>query len=626
MARSTLHVCAPLVLFLAICSSSSVEAYPVPPRLPPWATGLQKVLSKEDQPAAAVKKAKIFLPHASASHASSSGPTSASSSSLSSNVSSAAAAFVQISEAPALGVPVLVPSRRFKDSLKRVFQNTNKDAVVHEEKLEKMNKKLRSRVNLLEQQLGDERVAELSDELGAVAASGREYESEQVRNVGVVSTWLMFGSIVIAASVTYLTKHECCTVKAKTWWTLEKVMIVFVAVMWFQAFDETFSWFGASLRLETLFSVLHALTIFAVLVGVAVKLALKNDPDRLISVLIAWGMHYLSFALVHAGGHVQAAFFSWHPLLCFLGVFVLLGFFAGISALTRKVLLKKFENTDESHFVDQMEELEDDAIGMMLAFVFTLFIRYLICGSYQAMQEGDNGLTIQHTMLQRSLLFLYALAMIGIAVFAIPRLNALGERLQDSLGAYATQRLLLLLNPFLVMSVAWAFLLWADWEFYEYRFRGELVLGRAVVGVLCTLACFASILVYGRYAKRFPHPDRNHGDRLRRQSSKALDLAWRWADLEKRKFVLNAMAVIMGFSWGEAFNASIDGALAGYMHPLLLKVLLALLVTALAYPVYTHYVRDMVSAMERQEDDELGISADAYATGEGQAGATPAAS
>lgn len=571
------------VLALAVVGPCA-QAYPVPPKLPAWADNLRNALStvgKEVMPSS---------PHQDKA------------------TNTSAASFIQLG-----GVPVLVPSHGYKESLKKVFQAKDKDSVHHEEKLVKMNRKLKSRVTLLEHELGDEKVAELSDELGAVAATGREYEAEQVRHVGVVSTWLMFGTIALIAQITYLTKHECTTVKAKTWWTLEKVLIVFVAVMWFQAFDEMFNWFGASLRMETLFSVLHALAIFAVIVGAAVKLEMKHDPDKLVSVLIAWGMHYLSFALVHASGHVQNTFFSWHPLICLLGVVLLTAAFMAVSFLTRKALIKKFETADddESHFVDQMEELEDDAIGMMFAFVFTLWVRYLICGQYAAMEEGDGGLTIQHTMTQRILMLLYAVAMVALAIVAIPRLNALGERLQDKLGAYATQRVLLLLNPFLVMSVAWSILLWADWEFYEYRFRGEVVLGRTVFGILCTMGCFAAVLVYGRYAQRFPHPDRNHEERLRRQSSKALDLAWRWADLEKRKFVLNAMAVIIGFSWGEAFNASIDGTFVGFMHPLLIKVLLAILVTGIAYPVYTHYLKEIVADMERQEDNELGLNTDA---------------
>jgi len=281
--------------------------------------------------------------------------------------------------------------------------------------------------------------------------------------------------------------------------------------------------------------------------------------------------------------------------------------FSGVSALTRYVLLSKFKDNDESHFVDNIEELEDDASGMMLAFVFTLTIRFLICGHYEsrfAEMDGD-AVVARHNLSERLAMLGWAVFITVVAIVVIPRLNTIGEKAENTLGKYATQRLLLLLNPFLVMCIVWAVLLWADWEFYESLFRGEPILGRVVFAIVCSIACFGGILAFAKLSKRSMHPERMDPDRLKRQASKAMDLAWRWADLERRKFVLNAMSVLIAFSWGEAFNSSVDGAVASGAAPLWEKLLLTILVTMVVFPVYYYCVKDIVPAMQRLEDEEL---------------------
>jgi len=590
--------------------------YPAPPTLPQWAKRNQHDLAKETnrnaakEEAAATQAAKDFDVHRQRD-------------SVGVNTSGGAVAFFQetasepeeeeseVNSRPLPStihtLPKIMPHRDYQERLKTIYREANEDSIIHQEKLEKQNTKLRKRVIILETALGDEQVSQISDELGAVVATASEFEQEQVRAVGLIALLLILGGIVISAQIISMLRHKSWTVQAKTWSAIGRILVVFVAVMWFHVLDDVFNWCGATLHQEAFFSTLHALILFAVLIVVAAK---YETQRHVLDLLIACGMHYLSFMLVHAGGHVQAALFSRYWWLCFLGVFLLLAFFSGVSAVTRHLLLQRVHDDDESHFVESMEELEDDASGMMLAFVFTIMVRFGISGAFQLMQEGDTGVVITHTSWERFSLFLYAIGVTSAALFLLPRLNTLGERLQDSIGGYATQRVILILNPFLVMSSAWAFLLWADWEFYEYLFRGQRVLGRIVWSILCTIVCFAGIYVYALHGKRLPHPNRLSEDPMHGQSAKAMDLAWRWTDLEKRKFILNALAVLIAFSWGESFNVSIDGASTTILHPLWLNFILAAITTAMALPAYTFFVREMVTATEKMEDKELGLHID----------------
>jgi len=499
-------------------------------------------------------------------------------------------------------VPELMPNYRYKKHLEDVFQEANPDAVKHQDKLQKQNRKLRRKVLDLEAQLGDGETREMSDELGAVVATSAEFEQDRARSVGLLSTLLILGAILTGAQVTAMAQNKDFTVKAKTWSVMEKILIIFVAVMWFQVFDDFFSWAGLSLQMEVLISCIHAIVVFVVIVVVASSMMKKKQTQTLVAVLTAWGMHYLSFMLVHAGSHAQDAFFSQYIWLCFVGVFVCFIVFAGFSALTRKILLKQYENADDSHFVDNIEELEDDASGMMLAYVFIMLVRFCICGTYHDLQADGS---MHHTAWQRAGLLIYALVVSAAALLLQARLNLIGERLESTLGGYFGQRMILLLNPFLVMLVVWSFMLWADWEFFEHLFRGEEIMGHVVWSTLCTIVSFGLVYLYAKQAKRVMHPDRNNEDRLRRQSSKAMDLAWRWADLEKRKYLLNAVAVMVAFSWAQSFSVSIDAAVEWRAHPFGVKAVLTALVTAVAFPVYFFYVRHVVPLMERGEDQEL---------------------
>eukprot|EP00747_Dinoflagellata_sp_TGD_P079206 gnl/TRDRNA2_/TRDRNA2_160423_c1_seq3.p1 gnl/TRDRNA2_/TRDRNA2_160423_c1~~gnl/TRDRNA2_/TRDRNA2_160423_c1_seq3.p1 ORF type:complete len:223 (+),score=33.60 gnl/TRDRNA2_/TRDRNA2_160423_c1_seq3:40-669(+) len=201
----------------------------------------------------------------------------------------------------------------------------------------------------------------------------------------------------------------------------------------------------------------------------------------------------------------------------------------------------------------------------------------------------------------------YAVIMSLASFFLLPKLNALGEKLHSTDGppsklTYLLQRLVLLLNPFLTMSAAWGLLLWADWEFYEHLFRDHKILARIVVALSFSFISFGTIWAYGVFAKRDQHPDRNHPDQLRRASSRALDLAWRWSDLERRKFILNAVAVIVAFPWQETLDVSIDVASAGKAHPWPLKAIMSIMLTAVFVPLYLWFIRKAALDAEKAED------------------------
>merc|ERR1719160_758721 len=87
------------------------------------------------------------------------------------------------------------------------------------------------------------------------------------------------------------------------------------------------------------------------------------------------------------------------------------------------------------------------------------------------------------------------------AVFVIPLLDHWMIEHSQSASRLVI-RLHSLMYPFLTMSVAWAYLLWGEWEFYESLFVGNAILARAVFALLCTTMCFALLFGFSVVVKR----------------------------------------------------------------------------------------------------------------------------
>eukprot|EP00747_Dinoflagellata_sp_TGD_P212693 gnl/TRDRNA2_/TRDRNA2_85761_c1_seq1.p1 gnl/TRDRNA2_/TRDRNA2_85761_c1~~gnl/TRDRNA2_/TRDRNA2_85761_c1_seq1.p1 ORF type:complete len:662 (+),score=136.72 gnl/TRDRNA2_/TRDRNA2_85761_c1_seq1:105-1988(+) len=507
-------------------------------------------------------------------------------------------------------LPKMVPTQGYKKHLTKIYKKADKENVEDKKALQRENKNLKKKVVALEGSLSSKDKAFIREEL-QVAEAVRQETRE--RAAGETTGLLIIGTILLGSQLFSMSQSSHETIRAKTWSLMERTMLMFTAILWFQAFDDFFSYIGASLHVEMICSIIHVILVFVILVVVAINLMHKDETGLMLSMLTAWGVHYLSFMLVHAGSHVQQAFFINYWWLCLALLPVLLLGHILVCYLIRFILIRCLaspQDADEEHFADKIEELEDDAAGMMLAFLCAMLVRYCIAGHYASYEAGERRPHDRHNWIERLIMLSYALVMAAASFIFLPKLNQLGESLHTSstspnYGTYFLQRMVLLLNPFLTMSAAWGLLLWADWEFYEHLFREHKILARLIVALGFSFISLTTIWIFGIREKREQHVDRNHPDQLRRASSRALDLAWRWSDLERRKFILNAVAVVIAFPWEETLDVSIDVATQGQAHPYPLKVFLAFVVTATFVPLYLQFIRKASSDAEKVEDRAL---------------------
>lgn len=529
---------------------------------------------------------------------------------------------VQESEDPPI-VTKMEPTREYKDHLKKVYGRRDEKVVIHQNKLEHKIVHLQEQVKSLSKQMSKEesltaiyraeskaleidydknRRKDLSVEgegdleSKKMADIGYEAPTAMEEQIGQVSTVIIFGFMILGAATFFLLSYEDPKLRLSTWQAIENVASIFIAVMWFQAFDDLLEAGGWEKHYAVLAALLHAMILFSICVVVSWSVRNKH---RYLTALTAVGAHYISFSALHFQNEASDRFFSSHWGLCLLGVAIFLVLLMGIATLHHFIREKTHMNHQE--FEDSVDDVENDIGGMVLAFAWTTFVRYLILGRYPEHHDAEPG-EPPHSALQRGLLLLYAVLITVAAFFIIPWLDH--WMLEHSQTASRVLiRLHLLCYPFITMSCAWAFLLWGEWEFYESLFMGNAMLGRAVFAFLCTTMCIVLLFAFSVVVKR-----RSDAERARAvgQDARSLQLSKIQAQVDEererdiRRLVVNMLSLIVAFSWEETFDAAVEGAVEGSAHEATAKVILAIVVAGAVLPVYILYLRPYVDAIDRE--------------------------
>jgi hypothetical protein len=425
-----------------------------------------------------------------------------------------------------------------------------------------------------------------------------EYEkpTEMEEEIGQVATIVILGTLMVGAITFFLLMYGDPKLCLSTWQTIENVAAIFLAVMWFQAFDDMMQAGGWEAHHEVLAALLHTLVLLSICVVLSWTV---RDKHKYLTAFTAIGAHYISFAGLHFQQSAQDTFFSWHWALCLLSVVVFLLLLVGLGFLDHFVRSKAHMEHEE--FEDSIDDVQNDVGGMILAFAWTTFVRYLILGRYPE-HDPEPG-EARHSPLQRGLLLIYAVLITVAAFFVIPLLDDWTYQ-HSHTASLVVIRLHHLCYPFITMSCAWAFLLWGEFEFYESLFATNAILARAVFALLCTAMCFSLLFGFSVVVKR-----RNAAAQARSpvgQDARSLAHLKTQALIDEeherdiRRLVVNMLSLIIAFSWEETFDASVEGAVEGDAHPATAKVIMALVVAAVVLPVYVFYLRPHVDAIEQE--------------------------
>lgn len=377
-------------------------------------------------------------------------------------------------------------------------------------------------------------------------------------------TWAIsfFANVAMLTVIFAMAAATNDLVRNYTWFLIDQVVAIFLAVMYFQAFDSFLDYAFSGVHNAVMVSILHAVLLLAMVLVLAYSLR-RNSVG--LAILCGAGAHIVSFSSIHAAASMQNMWvglsYSW--VMCIFGLLVLgmgLGI-VGYLVYTAKKRAGMLENNDE--FMDKTDDLENDFGAMAFSVCFTMFVRFLLTGHHPA----DDETEFDHTASQRTRMLLYACVCFLIAGVSVKFCAQTAAATKN----YAVKRVMAFLTTVATMNVAWAFLYWGEWQFFEYLFPGEAIKGRVMFSILTTFCGGLGLLAL----TKVPSPEGKAGV----------------AAKSEKMVALTALSLVVAWSWELCFDAAVEDMTEGVSHPAGWKIATTLSLFAIILPVYALYMK-----------------------------------
>jgi len=384
---------------------------------------------------------------------------------------------------------------------------------------------------------------------------------------------LMISAIVIGSITFAMTQTAVPHVANATLLVVDRVAAIFLAVLWFSAFDDI---------LQQLVPPSHhwwllALEIVVVLcsaMGVAWTLRQKSFG---LAAFCGVGAHFGAFMGTHFALNVQTNHFVISPIHTTFGLLVVAVLFfivcAALFIIKKMVLHVKVgsESRDASvnEFMDRFDDLENDFVAMSLAAYWVMTIRFIITQHHPKDGEVKPGEAPPHNDHQRWLVLMFALATLIIGTIAVHSIS------QVTINGYVPSRAADIFKAFMVNSWVFAFVFWAEMEFFEDPLlslqplvtRITFASAVSVAGAVCIFACAPGLAKQGA-----------------------------------RMVLLQSAGLMVGIVWEESFDAALESFFEPYEGVHWLKGATALGISAVVLPIYVIYFKP--HSLKAEEDEK----------------------
>jgi len=422
-----------------------------------------------------------------------------------------------------------------------------------------------------------------------------------------VAVGLMAGVILMPLLV-YMTMTKAAggAVSDLTFRMIDLSTSIFLAVLWFSASADIFE-HPAVKKLfphaEEAFALLQVFLLYGLTMFIAYTF--RHNKYYLLTFCGCAG-HYIAFAAIKATGENQHAF--GEGLSEEHSVFASFGFCLIVLAVLITLSLicfftwRRYVKDEELHMA--VEELELDIVGLVLSFAIMQAFRHALTGQYPAeahlfLQQHDAvGIDIvnslgtvsrcdedqgnhgHHTATQRAIMLIFSISLMIFAMISLKYLEEFKQR-----GRYWTHKAVHVVQIVLVMCVAWGYLLWGEWQFYETYFRGDKMFGKMAFAVIASFVGMSLItgLAFATYER----------------SSNAKGYA---------SLVVMAISLVVAWSWEHCFHTAIDVVSKQYQvgyGGLVPKLIIAISIPLIILPGYIIFLKPIaVKADEKAHAEE----------------------
>lgn len=423
----------------------------------------------------------------------------------------------------------------------------------------------------------EEREKQEAQEAKAHAASHPEKKEEGEKPEGDHAGYLfaigMFGTIVTLAVVFSMASMDNSTVRCYTWASLDNVTAVFVAVLFFQAFDTLLDDYVPNPHHKVMVQTFHAVVLL--LLAFVLSWTLRKNETHL-AIFCAAGAHYVSFASMHAA--ILFVNHHWSSVVyeVFVGLGIVMLCLAVLYAATEAG--RKAAGMEDDAWQDKFDDLQNDFGAMAVAVVWSLLVRACIAGEYHHISDDEES-EGEHSSTERMTMLIYAIAMIPIAGFAVKMMSNASRRMEVAgTLTYGKKRVIMFVSAVLCMSVAWGFLLWGEWEFDKVKGEGgPEIQGKVYFALTATSVSCLTIVGLGLSGS---------GSRGRHE----------------RKVLLVALSLLVGWSWEESFDAAVEAVTEETGNEGQVKIAIALGLGCIILPVYAKFLKPI--AMKYEEELE----------------------
>jgi len=393
--------------------------------------------------------------------------------------------------------------------------------------------------------------------------TGAELQEERRQEDPELHTIVGLTAIVLLLPATFALTQIKDT-RAPVWHFLDQFLAIFLAVALSQAFVELTCVSGDNAGLATLLAEAFRFVASYVIV-VMVSWPLRRER-KTFSSFCSCSAHFVSFLGIRSFGLVQSHChynLAAHPLVTLLVACVILAVMLMCKGAMGRYIFHERSDEVDKKWHEETDEMGWDVAGMVLAYMFTQAMHFVILGKFDNISDPQAA----HTWQEVVFFAYYATGLLVVGASFIPWLDH--EQQNRHWLVFNSAHVA---RNFVAMTMAWALLLSVKWLLFEH----SPLAGCSELFATLNLSIALSVVALLVLPLMLLH--RGHTLRTKRGKS-AMHL------------ILQSLGLVCAWAWEECFDKVAEAATVQTASAREVKMASAVCEFAVLVPLYVNFVK-----------------------------------